>query len=388
MKIVLVGPAYPYRGGIAQYNTSLFHALRREHEPCLISFSRQYPALLFPGRTQHDQSRRPLTAASERLLDPVDPLSWRETARRILEKRPDLVVFQWWQPFFGPAFAGVIRRFKRKLPLPTIYCCHNVYPHDRSGGHARRWLEKSVIRYAFREVDGFLVHAESMVAEVRSFRPDASVRRIYHPLYTFYSDLAGDSEPETRSPKAAVPRLLFFGKVRPYKGLDTLIAALGILNREGIQFQARIAGEFYLDAGRYRALASREGLGGRIEWWDRYIPNEEVPALFREADVVVLPYTEATQSGVVPVAYQFGVPVIATRVGGLSEVVLEGRTGLLVPPRDPAALAAAVRRFLSEGLLQDFRQNILEFRRLLTWEQAVETLVDLASEVVARHKCP
>jgi glycosyltransferase involved in cell wall biosynthesis len=170
--------------------------------------------------------------------------------------------------------------------------------------------------------------------------------------------------------------------------LDTLIAALGILNRQGIEFQARIAGEFYLDAGHYRALASREGLAGRIEWWDRYIPNEDVPALFREADVVLLPYTEATQSGVVPVAYQFGVPVIATRVGGLSEVVLEGRTGLLVPPRDPAALAAAVRRFLSEGLQQDFRHNILEFRRALTWEQAVETLLDLAGEVAARHKCP
>ncbi len=379
-----MGPAYPYRGGIAQYNTSLFQALRRDHEPTLVSFSRQYPAFLFPGRTQHDHSRHPFEAASERLLDPAAPPTWNRTARRIVEMSPRAVVFQWWQPFFGPAFAAVIRGVKRRLDIPAIFCCHNVYPHDRSSWRMRRWLEAAVIQRTFRQVDGFLVHTEGMIAEVQAFRPDAPIRRIYHPLYTFYSGLADELDSGTDSRQAGVPRLLFFGKVRPYKGLETLIAALGILHREGLEFQARIAGEFYLDSGRYRALAAREGLAGRIEWWDRYIPNEEVPALFRAADVVLLPYTEATQSGVVPVAYQFGVPVIATRVGGLSEVVLEGRTGLLVPPRDPAALASAVRRFFSEGLQTEFRRNIIEFRRLLTWEQAVDSLVDLVAATSAR----
>lgn len=379
MRIVLVGPAYPYRGGIAQYNSSLFEALRQAHEPYLVGFSRQYPSLLFPGRTQHDESGAPLRLATERLLDPVAPRSWGLTARRIIQLRPDAVVFQWWQPFFGPAFASVIARVKRVLPAKVIFCCHNVYPHDRSRLPGRRWLEAGVIRRCFRQVDGFLVHAESMVSEVKSFRPDARVRKIFHPLYTFYGAFE-DAGAVRKQRRPGPPRLLFFGKVRPYKGLETLLQALAVLRRTGFEFRARVAGEFYLDARKYREMAERAGLTSEIEWWDRYIPNEDVPALFHEADVVVLPYVEATQSGVVPVAYQFGVPVIATRVGGLAEVVLENHTGFLVPPRDPEALAGAILRYFQEDLQETFRLNICEFRKQLTWEQAVLNLVNLVRE--------
>jgi glycosyltransferase involved in cell wall biosynthesis len=174
---------------------------------------------------------------------------------------------------------------------------------------------------------------------------------------------------------------LFFGKVRPYKGLETLIQALGWLRRQGFEFRARIAGEFYTDDRRYRVLAAETGAGDWIEWSDRYIPNEEVPTLFEAADVVVLPYVEATQSGVVSVAFQFGVPVIATRVGGLAEVIQEGRTGFLVPPQDPEALGRAVLRYFVEDLKEPFRRNIMEFRRQLTWGQAVDSLLGLVRDL-------
>ena len=217
-----------------------------------------------------------------------------------------------------------------------------------------------------------MVHAQDLVGTLSALVPGRPVRRIYHPVYDFY-DRWDDGVRESGGDK---PRLLFFGKIRPYKGLRTLLEALALV-RPQLDFEAVIAGEFYTDPRPYKRLARRLGLEEHLVWLDRYIPNEEVPGVFRRADLVVLPYVEATQSGVVPVAYQFGVPVIATRVGGLAEVVRDGETGYLVPPRDPASLAARIVHFFSCDDKSRFRRNVERFRERLTWEQVVGGILEL-----------
>jgi glycosyltransferase involved in cell wall biosynthesis len=381
MKFVLVGPAYPYRGGIAQYNSSLYRALSVQHEAHILSFSRQYPSLFFPGRTQHDQSTHPFYVQAESVLDSVNPRSWVSVARRILELGAEAMVFQWWQPFFGLAYRRIIDLVKRTQPVPAVFLCHNIFPHEERAVPGQHSLEGWLIRRTFSRADGFLVHTDGMVSSIKTMRPGIPVRRIYHPLYDFYSECVDERKTGGRS--GDVPRLLFFGKIRPYKGLETLIEALALLKKE-FPFQAVIAGESYMNPRRYRSRATRLGLDDQIDWQDRYIPNEDVPALFRSADLVVLPYVEATQSGVVPVAYQFGVPVVATSVGGLSEVVLEGKTGYLVPPGDPKALSAAIARYFVEGRRAEFEANIQVFRRKLTWKGVVGSLLDLVAEIGSR----
>ena len=184
----------------------------------------------------------------------------------------------------------------------------------------------------------------------------------------------------SRKGKAKKPSLLFFGNIRGYKGVDILVRALAVV-QEVLDVEAVIAGEFYIDARPLRRLADEMGVAHRICWHDRYVSNEEVPALFRNSDVVVLPYRDTSQSGVVPLAFEFDVPVIATDVGGLSEVVLEGRTGFLVPAEDPRALGEAIIRYFREGCKSEFQQNIRSFKKVLNWDQVVEATLQLAEEL-------
>ena len=380
MRFVLVGPAYPFRGGIAQYTSSLYQELSERHEALLISFSRQYPSAFFPGRTQRDESKSPFRVPHETLLDSLSPASWKRVGRRIKEYGPDAVVFQWWQPFFGPAYRGVIQELKKSSDTPVFFLCHNLLGHDKVPVPGHKTWERYLTRRVFKRVDGFLVHADEMVQQMREFSGATLVRKIYHPLYNFY--LEWDSSPsELTDPETL--RLLFFGKIRKYKGLSVFLDVLARLKKE-IPVQATVAGEFYVDPVPYRRAADRLGLSGQINWKERYVPNEEVPALFRHTDLVVLPYLEATQSGVVPVAYQFEVPVVASDVGGLAEVVLEGHTGYLAPAGDSRTMAEKILRFYKENKKEEFQKNIREFRQRLSWQQVADSIEDLLRSF--RHK--
>lgn len=377
MKLVLVGPAYPLRGGIAQYNSSLYEALSRHHEVLLISFRRQYPRLFFPGTSQEDQSLVAYAVQGERLFDSISLRSWQRAVRRIRAFQADGVVFQWWQPFFGLGYSQILRGLKKGPGVPGFFLCHNIYSHEDFRFSGRSLGERWLIRQAFSRADGFLIHAASLETEIREFNDQAPVRHIYHPLYDFY--LRWDSEPAVQPP-AGPPTLLFFGKIRKYKGLDTFLKALHLL-KNWMDFRAVVAGEFYVEESPYRRLAERLGLQAQLRWENRYIPNEEVAGLFRQSHLVVLPYRHATQSGVVPVAYQFDVPVIATDVGGLSEVVLDGKTGFLVPPDQPEILARRILQYFQQGCREKFQAEIRSFKGRLSWQQVTDTIVDLLQQV-------
>jgi glycosyltransferase involved in cell wall biosynthesis len=371
MRIALIGPCHPLRGGIAHYTASLSHALaERGHETLIISFRRMYPSLLFPGTTQEDTSRAPLRAPSERLLDSLRPRSWRRSAARLVEFQPDAVVIQWWHPFFAPALSGVCRRFRKGASGKVLFLCHNIYAHDLPHVPGASLAAKWMTRRAFRWADGFLVHAEELAEELRGLRPGAPVARIYHPIYDF-----ADSAPSTEV--SSVPRLLFFGNVRPYKGAEVFLRALARVKAQ-LPFRAVIAGEIYGDPKPLKQLAKQLGLtDDELRWEERYIPNEEISSFFRAADLVVLPYLRATQSGIVPLAYRFDVPVVASNVGGLPEVVRDGVTGYLTPCGDDEALADRIVRYFREGRKQEFQTNIREFRGRLGWDQVVQGLLEV-----------
>jgi glycosyltransferase involved in cell wall biosynthesis len=386
MRFAIVGPAYPYRGGISQYTVSLCRSLEKEHQVLLVTFSRLYPQFLFPGRCQTDLGAGAFKASAERLLDSIRPGSWKRTASRILEFQPDAVLFQWWHYFFGPAYSGVLRRLKRDGRFPAFFLCHNVHPHERLRAPGSGILEKSLLEGAFKQVDGFLVHSRQLGDQVLRIKPSAPVRHIYHPMFDFYGDFESETENRSRE-EVRIPQLLFFGNVRCYKGLRVLLEALGKVGPR-LDFALTVAGEFYVDPEPYYELAKRQGIAGKITWINRYVPNEQVPALFRKADVIVLPYLEATQSGIVPLAYQFEVPVIASRVGGLPEVVQEGETGFLVPAGSADLLAEKIIEYFSNGRKWDFQKKIRCFREKLSWQQVVDGLVDLTAEAREKRTVP
>jgi glycosyltransferase involved in cell wall biosynthesis len=172
------------------------------------------------------------------------------------------------------------------------------------------------------------------------------------------------------------PLLLFCGLVRPYKGLDVLLAALALLERP---LHLLVAGEFWQGGHElYTRQIEQLQLADRVTIVDDYLPNEVLAACMQRADVVVLPYKHATQSGILQVAFGQGKPVITTAVGGLAEVVQHNCTGLLVPPDDPPQLAAAIERFFDEKLGPIFAENIARENGRFAWEHLCTSLLTLA----------
>jgi len=375
VKWALVGPLHPYRGGIAHYGALLARELAREDEVRALNFSLLYPGLLFPGRTQLDESGEALDFPATRQLNSIDPLSWERSARLVAAGKPDAVLFQWWHPFFGPAYGWMARRLARLAPgARRLFLCHNVEPHESSG------LDRALSRYGRGRAQGFLAHSDEDAARLAELYPAAALRVHPHPRYS----ALGEGGLDRAAARAACGieederALLYFGLVRAYKGLDLAIEALAKLDG---RYRLHVVGEFYEKRDRYDALIAKLGLTGRVRIVDRYVPNEEVPAWFAAADLVVLPYRDATQSGIVEIAHGAHRPVLVTEVGGLPAQVDGGRTGLVVPLEDPGAIAAAVTRYFDEGLEDVMREAIAEAGDAKSWSGLAAALRDLAARV-------
>ena len=374
MRICLIGPTHPFRGGISHYTTLLCRALARRHAVRFIAFRRQYPGWLFPGTTDRDPSSAALRApGAERLIDGMNPLTWVAAALRAAEFRPALVVLPWWVGFWGAAFwtIGILLRMLTRARI--VFLCHNVVAHE--AGRFDRWAT----RLALSVGHAFIVHSAEDARNLRELRPLARIARSPHPTYEVFST-GRLSRGEARRLLGLADDervVLFFGFVRPYKGLPVLLEALARVLRE-MPVSLLVVGEFYEDRALTERRIEKLGLDGRVTLVDRYVPNEEVERYFAAADVVALPYLSATGSGICQIAFGHGRAVIATAVGCLPEVVADGRTGLVVPPGDAAALAAALVRFFREGLRDRFEREVLRRRRRFEWGRMVETIEGLA----------
>jgi glycosyltransferase involved in cell wall biosynthesis len=370
-RIALVGPLHPWRGGLAQYLQFLGEALAREAEVRAVTFTRQYPAFLFPGTSQLDPSAPRPGFPTEALLDSIAPWSWRRTAAHLERFAPGAVVLKWWMPFFAPAFASSVGPLRRR-GTRVVLVCDNLVPHEP------RFYDAAFSAWMMRNSDGYLVMSDSVERDLDRLKPGAPRRRVPHPFYAQFDRGRWTRETARAALGLTGEVALFFGYVRHYKGLDTLLQAWALVRRERPDATLVVAGEFYEKPEAYAALA-REAGGVRL--LNRYIPDDEVEALFRAADVTVLPYRSGTQSGVTHVSHALGVPVIATRVGGITETVREGETGLTCAPEDPEALARTIVRFFAEGLGARMAGPIAALRDAHSWESLARSTLDLVSEL-------
>ena len=372
MKIVIVGTAYPLRGGIAHYNALLFKHLSKRHTVEIVTFSRQYPKILFPGKTQEEQGGAENALPTEQLIDSINPFTWYTAARAIARKKPDLLIFKYWLPFFGPCFGTVSRLVRRWTGAKVLFICDNVIPHEKRIG------DTAFTRYAFQAVDFFIAQSAAVEKDLNSFSPGSRYALVPHPVYEIFG--AGIPKDQARAALHVSDErvLLFFGYIRRYKGLHILLDAMPTILKS-LKVRLLVVGEFYDDEQKYRDQMAAQGLQDSVVVHSDYVPNEEVSKYFSAADVVVLPYVSATQSGIVQIAYQFDKPVIATDVGGLSEVVLNGRTGYIVKPESPEAVADAVIRFYKEGRESEFVRNVHEEKKKYSWDNLVQAIEKLTA---------
>lgn len=359
MRICLMGPYPPLRGGISQFNFRLAGALEIEgHQVVRVGFRSLYPGFLFPGRSQYDATPEGAPRADMPLLRPTNPFSWSGTRRMISSLGCGAVVVQWWHPFFAPCLSAC-------LPggIPAAAVCHNLQPHEGFP------FSKALGGHFLNRMDSIVVHGAADAERAARFR--GRVVRLFHPVYDQYTSGAPTRE-EARK-RLGIPNgstaLLFFGLVRRYKGLDLMVRAMEHLSGDHILIAA---GENYGSEDELSAIAAP--LGGRFLRYNRFIPDADVGLFFMASDIVVLPYRTATQSGVAQIALAFGKPMVVSSAGSLGETVSPGVTGEIAEP-DPAALAEAVIRC---GRLLENREleaRVGEQARRFSWKVYAETLV-------------
>lgn len=379
MKICIVGPASPFRGGIAQFSNTLAQSLRKSgHDVLLVNFIEQYPRLLFPGQSQFEESPPKLDVPSVRVFTLWKPWTWLSTAKAIRRHHPDLILFAWWFPLFGPGYWGVMKLLG-SCRARIGFLLHNVIPHEK------RFGDKRFTRMAFSRSDFFIVQSRAVERDLLSWFPNLkreSIAYSPHPLYDCYPKYAGtaaEARQELGLP-ADAPVLLFFGFVRPYKGLDILLRAMPDILRHAPKARLLVVGEFYDPRADYDKQIAELGIAEHVTVRDDYCPADEVGTYFAACDAVVLPYRSATQSGIIQMAYALDTPVITTDVGGLSEVVLDGVTGYVVPPENPPAIAEGARKFFAAGGRPAFVENVRRESRKYSWETFVGVLEKLAHE--------
>ncbi len=358
-KIVIVGPAYPYRGGPATYVSYLYGVLSGKFDVKIFNYTLLYPGFLFPGTTQYDESKSSSSKVpNERLINSISPFNWIRAASRIKKENADLVLFDWWQPFFGPCHFAISLLLRKKYAGRILFITENFISHES------RFIDSFLTRLGLRNADIFLALSDAVASELKKI---ASQRKIYRsvlpPFDCYISDYNYDRNTARRELNLGDNDkiLLFFGYVRKYKGLDLLISALPAAMKEIPGLKLLIVGEFYDDVLLYSNLIKKLGLADNVKIINKFVPNEEVGKYYTAADAVVLPYRSATQSAVLNVSYSFRKPVIATNVGGLGEFIKDNYTGIIVDHGSPEEITKGIIRYYQTQEQINFRSNIEEY---------------------------
>ena len=372
MKITIIGTAYPYRGGLAAYNERLSRQFMTEGADSVIyTFKLQYPGFLFPGKTQYAEGSGPADLKISRLISSVNPFNWIRTGLKIKREKPDIVIFKYWLPFMAPCFGTIARIIKGNRHTKVICIFDNVIPHEKRPG------DRLLTKYFIGCIDGAIAMSQSVLDDLKSFNKTIPCKLSPHPLFdNFGKSLPLNSALEKLSLDEGFSYLLFFGFIRGYKGLDLLIEAFSDERLRNRKLKLIIAGEFYEDDKPYRELIRKHNLENEIVLFDRFIGDDEVTNFFSVADLVVLPYKSATQSGVTQIAFHFEKPMLVTDVGGLKEIVPHGRCGYTVKP-EPKEITDAILDYYDNNRKSAYIDGIIKEKEKYLWSHMTASVLEV-----------
>lgn len=375
MKIRIIGSAHPLRGGgISTFNERLAQALiAAGHDVAIYSFSLQYPALLFPGKSQYTQEPAPSNIKIHSVINSINPLNWLKVGRMLKHENPDLIIVRFWTPFMGPAFGTILRKAKAKNTV-CLAITDNVVAHEKKA------TDLILTKYFFKAINRFVTMSAEVMKDLRVLTDKPSVQ-LFHPLYDSYGPSVSQdlARRQLRLPVDGKV-VLFFGFIRKYKGLDLLLEAMADKRIAEQNIQLVIAGEYYGDQAFYEGLITKWRIEDRVHLFTSFIPNEEVRIYFSAADCVALPYRSATQSGITQVAYHFERGMVATNVGGLPEAVKHGETGIVCEPNSKA-IANAILQYFDGKELPQLCQNLKREKQEYSWTAFVGKLLSFATEL-------
>jgi D-inositol-3-phosphate glycosyltransferase len=377
MKIISLGPAYPYRGGLASFNDRLAQQFSAEgHSIEIITFTLQYPRLLFPGKTQYTDGPEPQGINISRGLNSINPFNWVKTGRRIKKLKPDILLIRYWLPFMSPCFGTVARIVRTNNHTKVICIFDNVIPHEERPG------DRILTKFFTSSIDGAIVMSQTVLEDLRTFRKNIPVKLNPHPLFDNYGPVVSRekalAELKLSSDNSYI---LFFGFIRAYKGLDLLIETFSDMRLRNRKLKLIIAGEFYEDSAPYNELIRKYNLENDIVIFDNFIKDNEVPLFFSAADLVVQPYKSATQSGVTQIAYYFDKPMLVTDVGGLREIVPDKKCGYVVKP-EVKEITEAILDYFENRRKADFTEGVKLEKEKFSWDKMTASIIEVYNRCI------
>jgi glycosyltransferase involved in cell wall biosynthesis len=374
MKIAIIGTAFPYRGGLANFNERLAYQMQKDgHLTNIYTFSLQYPNFIFPGKSQYSQDQVPKELTIKRAVNSINPFNWFVTGKAIKKENYDLIVVAYWLPFMSPCLSSIIYQIKKNKYSKVVSIVHNMIPHEPR-------LGDTILNKLFvNQCDAFLALSKSVLNDIKSFDKQKPKALSPHPVYDNFGEMIDQKEAiKELNLDPNKKHLLFFGLIRDYKGLDLLLEAMPLLEKKDITLI--IAGEYYANRSSYSSIIEKHQLKSRIIEINSFIPNNEVKYYFCACDLVVQPYKSATQSGVTQIAYHFNKPMIVTNVGGLKEMCPDSKVGYVVEP-NPQAVAKGINRFFKNVNIEDMTQNIIEEKKKYSWGKLSNEIYALTKKI-------
>ncbi len=369
MKILIVGPAWPYRGGIADFDERIAREyIKKGDEVEIFTFTLQYPSFLFPGKTQYSPDPRPEDLDIKRKVNSINPFNWIKVGRELKKKNADLLIIKFWLPLMAPCFGTIARIVKGNGKTKVVSILDNIIPHEHRPG------DKILSKYFVSSIDAFIAMSKSVYDDLKSLNDKKPCLLSPHPIYdNFGTAVSREEAIGSLGLDPSAKYMLFFGFIRDYKGLDILLKAIADERIKNSDIKLIVAGEFYNNSEKYFELEKELGLEGKIIWRTDFIADEQVKNYFCASDIIVQPYKTATQSGVTQIAYHFEKPMLVTNVGGLPEIVPNGKVGYSVEP-EAKVIADAINDFYGNGRYAEFVENIKEEKKKYSWDRMLENV--------------
>lgn len=417
--IVCFGPGPAFKGGLSDYNTSLAKALDRlpDTNVHIVSWTEQYPSIIpreFKDLVSKGDHLEGTDISCTYLTNYNRPGTWRKTASFIANLNPDKVIFQWSIALQGLPLGRIISMLKKRCNAEVIIDLHFVIQKEKST------IDRIFTKMGIKNADSYIVHALKTARELQTLFPKQTfqisesgernreggakpVIKLFHPIYDLFKpDPEFDAEAFKREHGLKKHVFLFFGFIRKYKGLHNAIKSFAQVAKQRDDVSLLICGESFWktlpdnfstkvknvvfgiaktlflgkkeDERNYRPLELVEelGLDDEVVVFNRFIANEEVHKYFQASDCVVLYYLTATPSGIESLSYNFGLPVLATRVGHFPETIKEGFNGYLANPDDIDNMAETMNKFLDHPLPA---ANVYDAGRHMSWENYAKAIL-------------
>jgi len=376
MRIVIIGPAYPLRGGLASYNERLANEyIKQGNEVIIYTFSLQYPKILFPGKTQYSTEKPPVNLDIKIKVNSINPLNWIKIGMEIKKLKPDLIITKYWIPFMAPCLGTISGIAKKNKETKVISILDNIIPHEK------RICDKPLSRYFVKNVDGFVAMSQSVLDDLQKFDSEKPRSFCPHPLFDNFGEaISKAAAKKNLKLEDNTNYLLFFGFIRDYKGLDILLEAFADEKLKKLPLKLIVSGEFYTDSKQYYEIINKNNLKDRVIMHTDFIKDSEVVNYFCAADIVVQPYKTATQSGVTQIGYHFNKPMIVTDVGGLSEIIPDKKVGFVVKT-NPKAIADAIYAFYDQNLESEFVNNVKVEKEKYSWKRMTEAVNEVFNKL-------